>query len=416
MHYGFGNIHTSEAIQGAIPDKQHSPQRCPFNLYAEQISGSAFTRKRNQNLHTWVYRCWPSVGFQGYEIYPFHGKMTTAVLQKPDPIRLLPKRNELNTTIDFIDSWQPIASNHHANTYWYYTNQSMNKRYFINRDAEMLFIPVSGNLNIHSEMGTLPLSPKMIAVIPRGIAIQIELLSPLAYGYLCENKGLPFTLPELGTIGANGLANPRHFAYPTASFDIDTKHVILITKYQEHLFSTHTEHSPFNIVGWVGNYAPYSYDLTLFNTINTVSFDHPDPSIFTVLTTESDVPGMSAIDFVIFPPRYMVAENTFRPPYFHRNIMSEFMGLIEGKYDAKNEGFLPGGVSIHNGFTPHGPDYDTFKLARDVILKPEKYDNTLAFMLESCSNWNHIDHIEVLSEFDIHYANAWKGFHFEIPH
>ena len=157
----------------------------------------------------------------------------------------------------------------------------------------------------------------------------------------------------------------------------------LVAKFSGRLWATRLDHSPLDVVAWHGNYAPYKYDLARFNSINTVSFDHPDPSIFTVLTSASDTPGMANIDVVIFPPRWLVAEHTFRPPYFHRNLMSEFMGLIHGAYDAKAEGFLPGGASLHNSMSPHGPDAETFGKATSAELAPQRLGDTLAFMFES---------------------------------
>ena len=264
----------------------------------------------------------------------------------------------------------------------------MQDRFFSDNDGELLFVPYLGELLIFTELGKLSIVPGQIAVIPRGIKFQIELISSVACGYLCENLAAPLTLPQLGPIGANGLANPRHFLYPKAAFEEKSNQTTLICKYQNHLWSAESNHSPLNVVAWHGNYSPYCYDLSLFNTINSVSFDHPDPSIFTVLTSESTLPGVANLDFVIFPSRWLVAEHTFRPPYFHRNIMSELMGLIKGEYDAKKEGFEPGGISIHNCMTAHGPDYDTYQNAINKTLKPIRYDNTLAFMFESCEPWN----------------------------
>jgi homogentisate 1,2-dioxygenase len=227
------------------------------------------------------------------------------------------------------------------------------------------------------------------------IRFSVRLPDGPSRGYILETYDRHWEIPDLGPIGANGLANPRDFLYPTASYeDVDTGASFkIITKYQNHFFYLEQQHSPFDIVAWHGNYAPFKYDLRRFNTINTVSFDHPDPSIFTVLTVKSGNPGVALADFVIFPPRWMVAENTFRPPYFHRNCMSEFMGLISGGYDAKAEGFLPGGASLHSAMSAHGPDASTFEKASSEELKPVKLrPDGLAFMFEtncilSVSSW-----------------------------
>ncbi len=386
MLAGFGNYHQSEAISGALPKKQNSPQQCPLGLYAEQLSGSAFTRPRHLNFHSWLYRILPSVVHEDYKLYEKTWALAYADKQPPNPMRWAPLPAPSGKT-DFVDGLFHLAGNSLSNAYIYQCNQSMYKRYFSNSDGEMLFVPYLGELSLHTEFGHLSVSPGKIAVIPRGVKFKVDLESPHACGYLCENMGASFNLPQLGPIGSNGLANPRHFLYPQAAYEDKEQDVLLICKYQHTLWEAGSRHSPLNVVAWHGNYAPYSYDLSLFNTINTVSFDHPDPSIFTVLTSESNTPGVANLDFVIFPPRWMVAEHTFRPPYFHQNIMSELMGLIKGEYDAKKEGFLPGGTSIHNCMTAHGPDDKSY---RDVIneeLKPTRYQETLAFMFEARETW-----------------------------
>lgn len=383
---GFGNHHASEAHEGALPTQQNSPQKCPLGLYAEQLSGSAFTRQRHHNLSSWLYRALPSVVSSQYTLYARSITEKFATHLAPNPLRWSP-RPMLQTNLDFIDGLFHLAGNRLLNTYLYQCNQSMNTRYLSNNDGEMLFVPYQGHIRLRTEFGLLEIIPGMIAVIPRGIKFKVELLDSFAAGYLCENAGAPLTLPHLGIIGANGLANPRHFMYPKAAFEAPSGNVSLICKYQQHWWIAESDHSPLDVVAWHGNYAPYSYDLSLFNTINTVSFDHPDPSIFTVLTSESDTPGVANFDFVIFPSRWMVAENTFRPPYYHRNIMSELMGLVMGSYDAKKEGFSAGGVSIHNCMTAHGADAETYQKESNKHLKPEHYENTLAFMFESREPW-----------------------------
>ena len=383
---GFGNHHSSEAIPGALPLWQNSPQKCPFGLYAEQLSGSAFTRPRHINLSSWLYRTLPSVVHHEYTQFTDVTIEKFAPIQAPNPMRWSP-RPVPQVNQDFIDGLTHVAGNHQLNAYLYQCNQSMTTRYFSNIDGEMLFVPYQGKLCLRTEFGMLEVSPGSIAVIPRGIQFKVELIDSIAAGYLCENAGNPLTLPELGILGANGLANPRHFLYPCAAFEEQQEAVTLICKSQQQWWIAKCDHSPLNVVAWHGNYAPYSYDLSLFNTINTVSFDHPDPSIFTVLTSNSDTQGIANLDFVIFPSRWMTAEHTFRPPYYHRNIMSELMGLVIGEYDAKIDGFAIGGMSIHNGMTAHGPDAEAYLKATNQNLKPEHYDNTLAFMFESRNPW-----------------------------
>ena len=405
---GFGNHHSTEAIPGALPTQQNSPQKCPLGLYAEQLSGSAFTRQRHQNLHSWLYRALPSVNPNEYTPYTKAINQPFAPIQAPNPMRWSAQPEPVKQQ-DFIDGLLHVAGNHLLNSYLYQCNQSMTTRYLAMNDGELLFVPYQGQLRLHTEFGRLELAPGMIGVIPRGVKFKVELLDSSAAGYLCENAGTPLSLPQLGPIGANGLANPRHFEYPEAAFEQPSGEISLICKSQQHWWIVKSDHSPLDVVAWHGNYAPYRYDLSLFNTINTVSFDHPDPSIFTVLTSESEIPGVANLDFVIFPSRWMVAEHTFRPPYYHRNIMSELMGLVKGEYDAKNEGFEIGGFSIHNAMTAHGPDTYTYQKESERLLKPAHYKNTLAFMFESRDPWQltetALNHPTRQSE----YAKCWQG-------
>ncbi|WP_347251270.1 homogentisate 1,2-dioxygenase [Legionella sp.] len=406
---GFGNYHQSEAIPKALPKEQNSPQQCPFGLYAEQLSGSAFTRPRHVNLRSWLYRTFPSVVHGDYVPYSKEKKLVQAKDQAPNPWRWSPLPSPTNPQ-DFIDGLFYIAGNNLTNAFIYQCNRSMNNRYFSNSDGELLLVPYLGEILLYTEFGRLPLTPGKIAVIPRGVKFKMDLSCPLACGYLCENTGSPFTLPQLGPIGANGLANPRHFLYPQAAFeDQREEEVTLICKYQQRFWTAQSHHSPLNVVAWQGNYAPYSYDLSLFNTINSVSFDHPDPSIFTVLTSESDTPGVANMDFVIFPSRWVVSEHTFRPPYFHRNIMSELMGLIDGEYDAKKTGFLPGGVSIHNCMIGHGPDNETYQNAVSQQLTPTRYKDTLAFMFETKMPWLISEEALMHPARQLDYSKCWQS-------
>jgi homogentisate 1,2-dioxygenase len=387
---GFNNQFETEALEGALPKGQFSPQEVPYGLYTEQFSSTAFTAPKADNRRTWLYRIRPSVCQTDYQPYqqPNWQSAPEQVSTPPDMMRWnpidLPKQ-----PVDFVDGVLSIATNGSvlgqtgiaiAN---FGMTQSMERRVFCNADAEMLLVPQLGHLLLRTECGLIDLSPGEIAVIPRGIKISVELQGEHARGYLCENYGNPLTLPERGPVGANGFANDRDFLYPVAWFEQIEAEYELITKFAGHFYSNKLDHSPFDVVAWAGNSAPYKYDLARFNVINTVSYDHPDPSIFTVLTSSSGQAGVANLDFVIFPPRWMVAEHTFRPPWYHRNAMSEFMGLIEGVYDAKEEGFLPGGFSLHNSMSPHGPEKAVYEKASKAALAPERYENTLAFMFES---------------------------------
>ncbi len=406
--YGFGNHHQTEAVEGSLPLAQNSPQQCHLGLYAEQISGSAFTRERHLNYSSWMYRILPSAAQGRYT--PYIKSLIAPLSQlSPNPLRWSKVTHSNQESCDFIDGLLHVAQNKTNNVFTYTCTQSMEQRYFVSYDGELLFIPYVGNITLHTEFGLLALIPGMIAVIPRGTKFKVTIEGNLAQGYLCENQAHPLTLPNLGPIGANGLASPRHFEYPVASFERCSKPCTIICKNSHNLWIATSDHSPLNVVAWHGNYAPYRYDLSLFNTINTVSFDHPDPSIFTVLTSESNTKGVANLDFVIFPPRWMVAEHTFRPPYFHRNCMSELMGLIHGVYDAKPQGFVPGGMSIHNCMTPHGPDSESFSKAFLDSLEPEYYQS-LAFMLESQSAWYPTETAMNHSSFQNDYTNCWGEF------
>ena len=385
---GFGNEHSTEAVAGALPQGQNSPQQVAFGLYAEQVSGSAFTAPRAENLRSWQYRLRPSAQHVAFRPLA-HASLRTAPCHEapPSPNRLRWNPQPMNRDTDFIDGMVTIATNGDARAqrglgvHLYSASRPMT-RVFFDADGELLVVPQTGALTLKTEFGTLAVVPGEIAVIPRGVKFRVEITEAVR-GYICENYGAPLRLPELGPIGANGLANARDFLYPIAWFEDASATTEVVTKFGGNLWVCEYDHSPLNVVAWHGNYAPYKYDLARFNTINTVSFDHPDPSIFTVLTSPSESHGTANIDFVIFPPRWMVAEHTFRPPWFHRNVMSEYMGLIHGEYDAKAEGFLPGGGSLHNAFSAHGPDKATFEKASTIELKPHKIDNTLAFMFES---------------------------------
>lgn len=388
---GFGNEFETEALENALPIGQFSPQKVNYGLYAEQFSTTAFTAPRADNRRTWMYRIRPSV-VQGDYREMDNGLLRTApITEVPTPPTMLrwdPVEIPATPT-DFVDGLVTMCANGSAagqagiGIHIYTANKSMENRYFYNADGEMLFVPQQGGIRLRTECGILEVFPGEIAVIPRGIKFCLDLVDGAVRGYICENYGNPYVLAERGPVGANGYANDRDFLYPVAAFEDLEGNFELVAKFNGQLFCADIGHSPLDVVAWTGNSAPYKYDLVRFCTMNTVSYDHPDPSIFTVLTSPSGTPGVANIDFAIFPARWMVAENTFRPPYYHRNIMSEFMGLIEGVYDAKEAGFVPGGSSLHNCMSPHGPEADVFEKASNADLKPERYENTLAFMFES---------------------------------
>jgi homogentisate 1,2-dioxygenase len=381
---GFGNEFATEASAGALPHGQNAPQQAPLGLYTEQLSGSAFTAPRAQNRRTWTYRIRPSVTHKPFTEAPqtlLLGGPFTDVPTPPTQLRWSPFTIP-DAPTDFVDGLITIAGNGDpaeqsgVAIHIYAANRSMQDRYFYTADGELLIVPQFGALRIATELGVLDVEPGEIAAIPRGIKFRVDLPQPPARGYVLENYGAPLRLPDLGPIGANGLANPRDFLTPVASFEDRDGDFRIVAKFLGRLWTAEIDHSPLDVVAWHGNYAPYKYDLARFNCMNTVSFDHPDPSIYTVLTA-------AKADFVVFPPRWMVAEHTFRPPWFHRNLLNEFMGLIRGTYDAKAEGFLPGGASLHNCMSGHGPDAETYERASTADLKPQYLADTLAFMFET---------------------------------
>jgi homogentisate 1,2-dioxygenase len=412
---GFGGHFESEAVEGALPKGRNSPQRPPFGLYTEQLSGSSFTSPRHENRRSWLYRMRPTADhrpFVAYEGAPLFAAPASAEPLAPNRLRWDPPR--LAEGSDFVGG---LATMLHARkpddlegcaVHLYRATRSMDGRVFVDADGELLIVPQQGTIQLQTELGCLELAPGSIGVVPRGVKFRVQLTDGEARGYVAENYGLPFRLPELGPIGSNGLANPRDFETPVAWFEDRDEPTEVIQKSLGHLWVTTLDHSPLDVVAWHGNYAPYRYDLSRFNVINSVSFDHPDPSIFTVLTSPSNVAGRANADFVIFPPRWMVAEDTFRPPWFHRNVMSEAMGLIRGAYDAKAEGFAPGGLSLHNLMSGHGPDVESWRKASDAELTPHKIEGTMAFMLETC--WPYRPTAFALEHAQPDYDEAWAGF------
>ncbi len=421
---GFGNEFATEAREGALPIGRNSPQKAPLGLYAEQFSGTAFTVPRAQNRRTWKYRIRPSVLHKPFVPYhevhvrekaslfrstPFDEVVTTPNQLRWDP---LPVPTE---PTDFIDGITTIAGNGDLfgqagiGVHIYAFNKGMDGRYFYNADGEMLIVPELGGLTIYTELGVIEVGPGDICCIPRGLRFRVDPGAPQARGYICENYGPQFRLPELGPIGANGLANARDFETPVAWFEDVEGEYEIVAKFGGNLWTCTSGHSPLDVVAWHGNNVPYRYDLRRFNTIGSISFDHPDPCIFTVLTSPSGEAGVANCDFAIFPERWLVAEDTFRPPWYHRNTMSEYMGLVYGQYDAKEEGFVPGGGSLHNQMSAHGPDLDAFEKASNSDLKPQKLEGTMAFMFESRYIIRPTKFAMETSKLQHEYSEVWQG-------
>ena len=416
---GFGNDFETEALPGALPQGQNSPQVCPYNLYAEQLSGTAFTAPRGENERTWCYRIQPSVKHTGRfkKLDVPYWKSAPHIIE--DVLSLGQYRwspvEHGQENLTFLTGMRTMTTAGDVNTqvgmaaHIYLITASMVDEYFYSADSELLIVPQEGRLRFCTEMGVIDLDPQEIAIIPRGMVFRVEVLEGPARGFVCENYGQVFTLPNRGPIGANCLANPRDFKTPVAAYEDSDEPHELIVKWCGGFHRTSLEHSPLDVVAWHGNYVPYCYDLSTFSPVGAISFDHPDPSIFTVLTAPSETTGTANIDFVIFPERWSVAENTFRPPWYHRNIMSEFMGLIKGKYDAKQEGFIPGGVSLHNMMLPHGPDLDAFEKASTSALEPVKMTDTLAFMFESRFPQHVTRFAAETSTLQNDYIDCWQG-------
>ncbi len=420
---GFANEFATEALPGALPVGRNSPQRAPLGLYAEQLSGTAFTAPRHANRRSWLYRIRPAAVHEPFTPYEqprwlsHHTGGFDAVPTPPNQLRWDPLPLPESPT-DFVDGLVSMAGNAGCGIHVYAANRSMDTRFFYNADGELLIVPQQGRLHIATEMGVVELEPQEIAVIPRGVRFQVKLPDGAARGYVCENTGALFRLPDLGVIGSNGLANPRDFQTPVAAFEDREGSFELLAKFGGRFWRANIGHSPLDVVGWHGNCAPYKYDLRRFNAIGSISYDHPDPSIFLVLQAPSDTPGVDTIDFVIFPPRILAMRDTFRPPWFHRNFASEFMGLIHGAYDAKAEGFVPGGASLHNCMTGHGPDADTFEKASAADTKqPHVIENTMAFMFETPAIIQPTRFALETAQLQGEYWRCWQGLkkHFKAP-
>jgi len=414
---GFGNEFATEALPGALPVGRNSPQRCAYGLYAEQLSGTSFTAPRADNRRSWLYRIRPSAMHRPFERVDagLFASDFDAVPASPNQLRWNPLPMASAPT-DFIQGMVTMAGNGDpraqtgAGVHLYAANTSMHRRVFYNADGELLIVPQVGRHRFVTELGVIEAEPYEIVVIPRGVRFRLELPDGPVRGYVCENFGANFRLPDRGPIGANGLANSRDFLTPLAAYeDVDGEHELL-TKFMGHLWSARMDHSPLDVVAWHGNYAPYKYDLRRFNAMGSISYDHPDPSIFLVLHSASDTAGVSNIDFVIFPPRILAMQDTFRPPWFHRNIASEFMGLVHGAYDAKADGFSPGGASLHNSMSGHGPDAETFEKASAADLsRPQVITDTMAFMFETRMVWRPTPYALESAQLQPDYYRAWAS-------
>ena len=414
---GFGNQFETEAESGVLPLGQNSPQKVKGDLYTEQITGTAFTAPRSSMRRSWVYRIRPSVQHLT-NLQPIDpGLIRTGADREGSPTATQLRWDpfpSISSDSNWLTGLTTVATNGNSElqtggaVHHFAATQSMGDTAFVNTDGELMLVPYMGRLLLETEMGHLEISPGHIAVIPRGIKFSVDLLDEMARGYVCENYGAAFSLPEHGLVGVDANALPRDFEYPVARYDDDHPPTKLVAKISGALFANDLQHSPFDVVACHGNLAPYRYELRRFCALGPVIFDHPDPSIWTLLSSPSDTPGTANLDFILFREHWRVAENTFRPPWFHSNVMSELMALIEGVYDAKAEGFVPGGISIHNSFIPHGPDSDAFKSATEADLAPTKGPDSLAVMWESRYRWVPTSWAMALSELQDDYPERWS--------
>ena len=414
---GFGNECATEALPGTLPVGRNNPQRVAHGLYAEQLTGTAFTAPRHANRRSWLYRIRPAAVHGRFEPFAqpaFHNAFGNGAVT-PEKLRWNPLPLPQAPT-DFIEGLFTLGGNGSAEAgtgvgvHLYAANRDMQGRYFCNADGELLLVPELGRLHIETELGVLDVEPQEIAVIPRGVRFRIALPDGQARGYVCENFGALLRLPDLGPIGSNGSAIPRDFLTPNAAYEDLEGAFEFVTKFQGHLWRADIGHSPLDVVAWHGNYAPYKYDLRRFNANGSISHDHPDPSIFLVLHSPSDTPGTSNVDFAIFPPRVLAMQDTFRPPWFHRNSASELMGLVHGVYDAKADGFVPGGCSLHNCMTGHGPDAATFEKASVAdTSKPDYIENTMAIMFETRAVIRPVTQALDAAHRQMDYPDVWMG-------
>tara|TARA_R110002126_G_scaffold291758_1_gene456977 strand:+ start:18059 stop:19423 length:1365 start_codon:yes stop_codon:yes gene_type:complete len=416
---GYENTHSTQAVPGALPIGRNSPQRPPLGLYAEQLSGTAFTAPRAENKRSWLYRIRPSVKHgTGFKKVPKGGIRTAPCRDECDlpamqfrwhPVPVPDEPTDFLAGLKTITTCGDAAMQTGIATHFYVANTSMERRYFHNADGELLIVPQENAIRLITEFGVITAAPGDIVVIPRGVKFRVDLVDGPVRGYICENYGKALTLPERGPIGANCLANARDFLYPVAAYEDYEGECELFLKAQGHLYKTTIAQSPIDVVAWHGNYAPYKYDLRRFSPVGATLFDHPDPSIYTVLTSASELPGTANMDFVIFPERWLVMEDSFRPPWYHMNVMSEFMGLVYGVYDAKPGGFVPGSMSLHNALVAHGPDTEAFAKASDKVLAPERLSGTLAFMFETRFTQNPTGFASNLETIDQTYPDCWDG-------
>ncbi|GJE85537.1 homogentisate 1,2-dioxygenase [Phanerochaete sordida] len=382
---GFGNWFTSEALPNVLPSGQNMPQKNKYDLYTEGMNGCPFTAPRAQNQHNWLYRIRPSVAHQGITKSAKQNPYLVAEFSLNDPkqsvsperVAWRPDSVPANERVTFVHGIKSMAGNgspllrEGVVLHTYACNASMERQAFVNSDGDFLLVPVAGRLDIQTELGRMMVFPGEVAVVQRGLKWKVSVPDGKAMGYIQEIFGMHYELPELGPLGASGLANPRDFEHPVAHFDVDQSDWEVLYKLGGQLWSCAQDHTPFDVVAWHGNYVPYKYDLDAFISCGSLSRDHMDPSVWTVLTARSKTPGVALADVIFAGERWDVAEKTFRPPYFHRNTATEIIGLISGDFGFERD-FAPGALSLETGFGAHGMESDAYDAASDMELKPTK--------------------------------------------
>jgi homogentisate 1,2-dioxygenase len=389
---GFGRALQSEALPGALPRAQNSPRPAPYGLYCESINGTAFTVRRAENRRTWLYRIRPSLVQSRLEPATrprlagrFDDGLTAPNLTRWRPLPLPPAEQPT----DFVDGLATLAGagDPHLRTglaiHLYAANADMRDRCFYDADGDLLLVPELGALRIRTELGWLRVRPGELAIMPRGIKFSVELPDGASRGVVLELYGNGFRLPERGPIGANGLADERHFLAPVAAYeDRACPGYEVLVKHGGQLFRATIDHVPYDVVAWHGNHVPCKYDLAHFNAMGSVSFDHPDPSILTVLTCPLDDHGNNMADVLVFSGRWEVAEHTFRPPYYHRNVATEFSYIVA--LPEPYSGFEKGAYFLSPSMTPHGISGRAHRQALEADDAPRRLpDGSIWVMFET---------------------------------
>ncbi|RSL87550.1 hypothetical protein CDV31_016235 [Fusarium ambrosium] len=403
---GLGNLHQSEAFPDAVPLVNSYPQHAKYGLRSEKVSGTSFTATpRSQNLWSFLYRARPSYNHGTFELWNQH--LETANPSRPK--HLTPNSYVWPTFNVTKGDWtaQHLLGGNGSPTdktgvaiWLFHVNKDMPPQtVFSSQDGEALIVPQTGALDIQTEYGKLLVRQQEIAVIPRGIKYRVTLPEGKeARGYVLELYQGHFRLPELGIIGSIGLANPRDFQVPTASFDGkiesqgDTQVAVandgrgewtIISRLDTKLWFATQDSTPFDVAGWQGTLYPYKYDVRRFNYIGNLNYDHADPSVFVVLTSQSygKEPGTAVVDFAAVGEHWHPAQHTLRVPWYHRNTASEFVFPIIAEQDPKSrlntsDTFGPWGAWLNANMVTHGSNEQEYAewQAKDTLTPMKLQD------------------------------------------